>query len=136
MTQIETNDNCITCWPNLEPIGQILNLYKWNHIQLAKFGTNAMAFHFNSWRDNSSYRLYTLGPLCLWQCFKSKPGTIRKEIHFFANYTRLSHLFSFALVVWVLFNHKSNLNRHCPEQTFSILKNATFGQSQPQKRAF
>ena len=21
-----------------------------------------------SWRDNSSYRLYTLGPLCLWQC--------------------------------------------------------------------
>ena len=22
-----------------------------------------------SWRDNSSYRLYTLGPLCLWQCF-------------------------------------------------------------------
>ena len=22
-----------------------------------------------SWRDNSSYRLYALGPLCLWQCF-------------------------------------------------------------------
>ena len=26
----------------------------------------------NSWRDNSSYRLYTLGPLCLWQCFLFK----------------------------------------------------------------
>ena len=29
---------------------------------LAKFGKF-------SWRDNLSYRLYTLGPLCLWQCF-------------------------------------------------------------------
>ena len=49
MAKIGTNASCITCWPNLEPIlvaspgGQILN-----------------------WRDNSSYRLYTLGPLCLW----------------------------------------------------------------------
>ena len=38
------------------PGGQILNLYKWNHIQLAKFGTNASGILF-SWRDNSSYRL-------------------------------------------------------------------------------
>ena len=34
---------------------------KWNHIQLAKFGTNASGILF-SWRDNLSYRLYTLGP--------------------------------------------------------------------------
>ena len=34
---------------------------------LAKFGTNASGILF-SWRDTSSYRLYTLGPLCLWQC--------------------------------------------------------------------
>ena len=36
---------------------------------MAKFGTNASGILF-SWRDNSSYRLYTLGPLCLWQCFR------------------------------------------------------------------
>ena len=35
---------------------------------MAKFGTNASGILF-SWRDNSSYRLYILGPLCLWQCF-------------------------------------------------------------------
>ena len=35
---------------------------------VAKFGTNASGATI-SWRDNSSYRLYTLGPLCLWQCF-------------------------------------------------------------------
>ena len=34
---------------------------------MAKFGTNASGILF-SWRDNSSYRLHTLGPLCLWQC--------------------------------------------------------------------
>ena len=34
---------------------------------MAKFRTNASGILF-SWRDNSSYRLYTLGPLCLWQC--------------------------------------------------------------------
>ena len=77
VAKIGTNSYCITCWPNLEPIlvaspgSQILNLYKWNHIQLAKFGTKASGILF-SWRDNSSYRLYsrvyTLGPLCLWQC--------------------------------------------------------------------
>ena len=73
MAKIGTNANCIICWPNLEPIlvaspdGQILNKYKWNHLQLAKFGTNASDI-LCSWRDNSSYRLYILGPLCLWQC--------------------------------------------------------------------
>ena len=36
---------------------------------LAKFWTNASGLLF-SWRDNSSFRCYTLGPLCLWQCFK------------------------------------------------------------------
>ena len=76
MAKIGTNANCITGWPNLEPIlvptpgGQILNYCKWNHIQLPKFGTNVSSILF-SWRDNSSYRLYTLGPLCLWQCFSS-----------------------------------------------------------------
>ena len=34
---------------------------------MAKFGTNASGILF-SWRDNSSFRCYTLGPLCLWQC--------------------------------------------------------------------
>ena len=43
-------------------------------IQLAKFETNASGILF-SWRDNSSYRLYTImGPLCLWQCFNWMPG--------------------------------------------------------------
>ena len=35
---------------------------------MAKLGTNTSGILF-SLRDNSSYRLYTLGPLCLWQCF-------------------------------------------------------------------
>ena len=35
---------------------------------MAKFGFNASGIIF-WWRDNSSYKLYTLGPLCLWQCF-------------------------------------------------------------------
>ena len=34
---------------------------------LAKFVTNASGIIF-SWRDDSSFRCYTLGPLCLWQC--------------------------------------------------------------------
>ena len=34
---------------------------------LAKFLTNASDILF-SWRDKSSFRCYTLGPLCLWQC--------------------------------------------------------------------
>ena len=37
---------------------------------LAKFVTNASGILF-SWRDNSSFRPYTLGPLCLWQCLLS-----------------------------------------------------------------
>ena len=38
---------------------------------LAKFVTNASGILF-SWRDNSSFRPYTLGPLCLWQCLQYK----------------------------------------------------------------
>ena len=34
----------------------------------ANFLTNASGI-LNSWRDNSSFKCYTLGPLCLWQCF-------------------------------------------------------------------
>ena len=53
MAKIGTNENCITCWPNLEPmlmappVGQILDWYKWSHIQLAKFGTNASGILFS-----------------------------------------------------------------------------------------
>ena len=77
MAKIGTNANCITCWSNLEPMllaqigSQILNYYKWNHIELAKSGTNVSGILF-SWRDNSSSRVNTLGPLCLWQCFYLK----------------------------------------------------------------
>ena len=38
------------------------------HASSAKFGTNASGILF-SWRDYSSYRINTLGPLCLWQYF-------------------------------------------------------------------
>ena len=50
MAKNGTNSNCITYWPNLEPIlvasagYQILNLYRWNHVQLDKFG-NKVAFY-------------------------------------------------------------------------------------------
>ena len=62
----------------------------WCHLLVAKFATNAnggiwwpilqlmqvapfvdqicIGVLF-SWKDNSSFRCYTLGPLCLWQCF-------------------------------------------------------------------
>ena len=60
-------------WPNLfqkqiSPHGG----QNWNqcclHYMLAKFLTNASGILF-CWRYNSSFRCYTLGPLCLWQCF-------------------------------------------------------------------
>ena len=35
---------------------------------MAKFGTNASGILF-SWRDSSSERVNTLGPLCFWQWF-------------------------------------------------------------------
>ena len=37
---------------------------------LAKFLTKAIDIQF-CWRDDSSFRCYTLGPLCLWQYFDS-----------------------------------------------------------------
>ena len=64
-------------WQVAPSSGQICNQFKWrhlvnyewSHIQLAIFETNASGILF-SWRDlNSSFRCYTLGPLCLWQCF-------------------------------------------------------------------
>ena len=56
---------------------------------LAKFLTNASGILF-CWRDNSSFRCYTLGLLCLWQCFIfsisqncQKPGKYQ-SVHTFA----------------------------------------------------
>ena len=36
-------------------------------LHVGQFVTDASGILF-SWRDNSSFRPYTLGPLCLWQC--------------------------------------------------------------------
>ena len=69
-------------WSNLKLMqvapsrGQFCNLFKWRHL-VVKFATNASGAIWltnasgilSSWRDNSSFRCYTLGPLCLWQCF-------------------------------------------------------------------
>ena len=41
---------------------------------LAKFLTNASDI-LSWWRDNSSFKCYTLGPLCLW--FSSRPSEVR-----------------------------------------------------------
>ena len=85
MAKFVTKASIATWWPKLEPmlialhVGQIWNQCWWRHLvvkfrtntsgtALAKCVTNASGILF-SWRDNSSYRLYTLGPLCLWQCF-------------------------------------------------------------------
>ena len=62
-------------WSNLQLMqvapsgGRICNWWKWCHL-VAKFGTNASVIIFISWRNNSSWRGNTLGPLCLWQCLK------------------------------------------------------------------
>ena len=60
LAKFGTNSGGISWWSNFElvqvkprTIGQI-----WKQ--------SGILF---SWKDNSSYRLYTLGPLCLWQCF-------------------------------------------------------------------
>ena len=50
--KFETNSGGITWWSKFE----LIQVLKWIQIQY-------------SWKDNSSYKLYTLGPLCLWQCF-------------------------------------------------------------------
>ena len=62
---------------------------------LAKFGTNAGGATWWSnveliqveplfgWRDNSSYRLYTLGPLCLWQCLKMRQSRCKPSLQLF-----------------------------------------------------
>ena len=71
---VSSNASSTTWWPKLEPmlialhVGQIWNQFWWHHL-VVQFWTNASGILF-SWRDNSSYRLYTLGPLCLCQCLK------------------------------------------------------------------
>ena len=52
LAKFATNSGGITWWSNFE----LIQVLKWIQIQY-------------SWKDNSSYKLYTLGPLCLWQCF-------------------------------------------------------------------
>ena len=70
VSKIRTNANCIAYWSNLEPmlvappVGQILNSYKWNHIQLAKFGTNASGILF-SWREIGSQYPGSVVPLAM-----------------------------------------------------------------------
>ena len=59
-----TNAHNATWWPKLEliqvtsPGGQIWNQYKWRHLQIDFCQKNDLG-----------YRVNTLGPLCLWQCF-------------------------------------------------------------------
>ena len=45
--------------------------------------TNASGILFSS-RNNSSFRCYTLGPLCLWQCFLRK-GSVRCSYNWVCN---------------------------------------------------
>ena len=52
LAKFGTNSGGITWWSKFE----LIQVLKWIQIQY-------------SWKDNSSYKLYTLGPLCLWQCF-------------------------------------------------------------------
>ena len=78
-------------WTTLQPmlgtlhVGQIWNQFWWHHL-VVKFWTNTSGTTYNwpnlepkkvafSWRDNSSYRLYTLGPLCFWQCLSYVKGS-------------------------------------------------------------
>ena len=59
-----TNASDANCWPNFQPM-QVAP-------PGAKIGTNTSeaTFKLISVRKNdSSYRVNTLGPLCLWQCF-------------------------------------------------------------------
>ena len=82
MAKFATHASGAIWWPILQLMqvapfgGQICNLCKWRHL-VVKFATNASGAIWLtntsgilfSWRDNSSFRCYTLGPLCLWQCF-------------------------------------------------------------------
>ena len=71
--------------PNVQMLNQCTEFQKKFRIlikfqdfdQVSGFWPNFRIFSF---RDNSSYRLNTLGPLCLWQCFK--PVTL---LHMFLN---------------------------------------------------
>ena len=61
-----TNSDGFTWWSNFELIQVEPHTIGQNWVP--NFGTNASGILF-SWRDYSSYRINTLGPLCLWQVF-------------------------------------------------------------------
>ena len=65
----------------------ILQLCELRHL-VVKFVTNASGILF-SWRDNSSFRVNTLGPLCLWQCFFDS-SQLSWRFHFFSHVLTLS----------------------------------------------
>ena len=64
LAKFGTNSGGITWWSKFE----LIQVLKWIQIQY-------------SWKDNSSYKLYTLGPLCLWQCFEYFPYTHGAKAH-------------------------------------------------------
>ena len=70
-------------WPNLEVMQVAPSALL--HYMLAKFLTNACGILF-SWRDNSSFRCYTLGLLCLWQCFIEHLQADKRDGTFIATY--------------------------------------------------
>ena len=93
-----TNASSAIWWPNLEPIlialhvGQIWNQFWWSNFELIQVEPHTIGQIWNqcsgilfSWIDNSSCRLYTLGPLCLWQCLKVRflhlSGQRNRNIH-------------------------------------------------------
>ena len=59
LAKFGTNSGGITWWSKFE----LIQVLKWIQIQY-------------SWKDNSSYKLYTLGPLCLWQCLQNSSSAI------------------------------------------------------------
>ena len=75
----------------------------WLHYMLAKFLTNASGILF-CWRDNSSFRCCTLGPLCLWQCFLN-PLLFRSQYY-------EGSCYYYTVVLCALFNHQ-NVNWNC-----------------------
>ena len=64
LAKFGTNSGGITWWSKFE----LIQVLKWIQIQY-------------SWKDNSSYKLYTLGPLCLWQCFCSWSLKVSQVCH-------------------------------------------------------
>ena len=85
LIKIQTTDNANTAFPcnmamQVAPHGGQNWNQCWLHYMLAKFLTNASGTLF-FWRANSSFRCYTLRPLCLWQCFRLK-GKISRPFHF------------------------------------------------------